>query len=164
MIWRGSNLLKAVLIIYKNSPIRICFTRSQPTTAPVADLQFNGLWITYHLNAYFHLPLPYPPIIALPIKSTTKLTASRVSFIRSSRPLVNLFTTQHFPIPAAHPPPNWTLFPIWGRCSAKRAEGVLPAPQSKRRLPAIWRPDPYQNWTRFAASKQTTPAPTAGAV
>jgi hypothetical protein len=21
--------------------------------------------------------------------------------------------------------------------------------------PAIWRPDPYQNWTRFAASEQT---------
>jgi hypothetical protein len=25
--------------------------------------------------------------------------------------------------------------------------------------PAIWQPDPYQNWTRFATSKQTTPAP-----
>jgi hypothetical protein len=24
---------------------------------------------------------------------------------------------------------------------------------------AIWRPDPYQNWTRFATSEQTTPVP-----
>jgi hypothetical protein len=23
----------------------------------------------------------------------------------------------------------------------------------------IWRPDPYQSWTRFATSEQTTPAP-----
>ncbi len=28
------------------------------------------------------------------------------------------------PSPPAHPPPNGTLFPIWGRCSAKRAEGA----------------------------------------
>jgi len=32
------------------------------------------------------------------------------------------------------------------------------------RLPARWLPDLYQNWTRFATSEQTTPAPHAGTV